>query len=180
MRLFIAINFDSQTKSKITAVQKQLAEYTDGNFTRPDNIHLTLVFLGQVQPQAIHKIKKAMQSVRFSPINIEFTHVGRFTRKNRDIWWIGIKSKRDNALLELHKDLTEALAGFGFCLNEQSYTPHITLARQVKTNSHIKKEALFTEPFSTRIHSISLMHSHRVDDKLTYAEIFKVQAKTNH
>ena len=178
MRLFIAINFDSRTKLRITAVQKQLAEYTDGNFTRPDNIHLTLAFLGQVQPQAVHKIEKAMQSVRFSPINIGFTHVGRFTRKNRDIWWIGIK--RDDALFELHKELTEALAGFGFCLNEQRYTPHITLARQVKTNSYVKKETLFTGPFSTRIHSISLMHSHRVDDKLTYTEIFKVQAKTNH
>ena len=174
MRLFIAANFDSRTKSKMAAAQKKLAEYADGRFTHPDNIHLTLIFLGQIQPQLIGDIEKAMQSVSFHPMNITFSHVGHFTRRNRDIWWIGIN--KNSELIRLQKELVESLSLLGFSFQEQPFIPHITLARQVKASKPINKEGIFKAPFSTKIDSISLINSHRVDNKLTYTEISKASA----
>ena len=51
MRLFIAINFDEETKQSIIAVQRRLREWGRGNFSHPENLHLTLAFLGETAPE---------------------------------------------------------------------------------------------------------------------------------
>ena len=48
MRLFVAINFDSITIENIAAVQGRLKALSRGNFSRPENLHMTLAFLGEV------------------------------------------------------------------------------------------------------------------------------------
>ena len=119
-----------------------------------------------------------MQSVNLASMQIIFTHTGLFARRNKDIWWIEIKN--NDKLMSLQKELIEALASYGFNLDKTNYKPHITLARQVKTSNHIKEEDLLKEPFLTQINSISLIHSHRIDDKLIYTEIFKVSTHAQY
>ncbi|NLF28538.1 MAG: hypothetical protein GX592_11635 [Clostridiales bacterium] len=52
MRLFVAINFDSITIENIAAVQGRLKALGRGNFSRPENLHLTLAFLrGRAEPR---------------------------------------------------------------------------------------------------------------------------------
>ncbi len=63
MRLFIAINFDNEIKKKFTLAQDRLKQFTKGNFSHTENIHLTLVFLGEVEPERVPPIQQAMQSV---------------------------------------------------------------------------------------------------------------------
>ena len=60
MRLFLAVNFDDATKHRIQAVQQRLREVAQGDFSRPENLHLTLAFLGEVPAQKAAAACRAM------------------------------------------------------------------------------------------------------------------------
>jgi 2''-5'' RNA ligase len=61
MRVFIAIEFEQPIKDYLNRIQKQIMSYsTDGNFSRPENFHLTLKFIGEVEPSFLGNITAAM------------------------------------------------------------------------------------------------------------------------
>ena len=168
MRLFIAINFDDKTKQNILTVQQRLRELGQGNFSRRENLHLTLAFLGEITPTRVAAICNAMDHTVIKPMTLTFDHVGCFRRDGGDIWWIGIKENK--TLLSLQQNLTGHLATEGFHLEIRRFSPHITLAREVwLTGQHDHKEIL-REPFSTKCDTISLMRSERIGGKLIYTE----------
>ena len=69
MRLFVAIEFDEKTKSKMIDVQDQLrAAVLHGNFSRPENLHLTLAFLGEVPEERVGGIIRAMANMMSVPV----------------------------------------------------------------------------------------------------------------
>ena len=171
MRLFISINFDARTKQKIIAVQNRLEQCVSGKFVHPDNIHLTLAFLGEVSPSRTQAVKQAMNQTHSSKLQLTFDHTGCFNRNGDGVWWLGIK--HEETLIKLQKTLTCALIVSGFSLDPRPFKPHITLARRVKPHDKIMKDNLLPAPFFAHADTISLMHSHRIDGRLTYTEIYK-------
>jgi len=171
MRLFIAINFDGETKENITKVQRRLGELGHGNFSRPENLHLTLAFLDDVAPARAEAVRKAMDCTPLRPMELTFDHMGRFSRDSGDIWWIGLAENK--ALLELQKALSGHLDAGGFRLESRRFSPHITLAREVRLVSRPDGVALLDKPFATQAEAISLMCSQRTGGRLTYAEQYR-------
>ena len=103
MRLFIAINFNEETKQNIIAVQRRLREWGRGNFSRPENLHLTLAFLGEIAPERVPAIRSVMDQITVPSLRLVFNHVGDFRQDGGDIWWISLEP--DQALLALQKEL---------------------------------------------------------------------------
>lgn len=171
MRLFIAINFDEGTKQKILAVQQRLRQLGQGNFSRPENLHLSLAFLGEIPPTRVNAVKQAMKQTAVPPLTLSFDHVGRFARGSSDLWWIGLAENR--GLVNLQKELCGHLAQEGFLLEIRSFSPHITLAREVRLPQQPDERALLGSPFTTQAQAISLMLSHRVGGTLTYTEQYR-------
>ena len=171
MRLFIAINFDGQTKEKILAVQDRLREQGQGKFTRRENLHLTLAFLGEVPPGRVEAIHRAMDHTAISPLSLTFDHTGRFRQEGGDLWWLGLGE--NEALMALQQELAGHLSTEGFPLESRPFAPHITLARQVRLTASAHPDQLLGEPFSTQIHAISLMHSQQIGGRLTYTELHR-------
>jgi len=175
MRLFIAINFDTQTIEHMLDVQERLRAVGKGNFSQPENLHLTLVFLGEIAPDRVPAIRQIMSSLSVPVLRLCFNHVGSFKRDGGDILWIGLAENK--ALLEVQRQLSQRLTDTGFVLERRSFSPHITLARQVKFKVEPDYCAILSEPFIARTNSISLMLSERIGGKLTYTEQFSVTAK---
>ncbi len=175
MRLFIAINFDDRTKEHLLAVQHRLHELGRGNFSPPENLHLTLVFLGEVEPRRESAAREAMDSVTVLPMKLAFDHAGRFRREGGDIWWLGIGA--DKALTTLQRELSTNLRNKGFRLENRRFAPHITLARQVILHRTPDEGQLLATPFATEADTVSLMLSERIKGKLTYTERYAVSAK---
>lgn len=175
MRLFIAINFDDETKENLITVQDRLRKLGRGNFSRPENLHLTLVFLGEIAPERVSDICRLMNQITIPELHLSFDHVGRFKRDGGDIWWIGLAP--NNALFDLQKDLVGKLRYEGFSIESRSFSPHITLARRVVLNEEPEKDRILKTPFSTDVNKISLMLSHKLDGKLTYTEQYSVRSK---
>jgi len=169
MRLFIAINFNDDTINKLLALRNDIRENsTSGNFSLPENLHLTLAFLGECSGQETDNAKTAMNMIRFSPFPITIERVGRFRRDDGDLWWAGVKE--NNALQAMQRAIVNELELIGFSLEKRKYSPHITLGRKVATTASPNK----ITPFGETVASFELMKSERIAGKLTYTAIHTV------
>ena len=168
MRLFIAINFNDATRAKLIAMRDELQKKAAyGKFPASENLHLTLVFLGESDAKQTADAKSAMDAVNFESLIVTIDRIGLFRRHGGDIWWAGVRE--DKPLLNLHGDLTNELAAAGFELEKRRFSPHITLGREVAINEPPKE----IEPFSETVSSIELMKSEQIRGKLVYTAIHK-------
>lgn len=161
MCLFIAINFSEETKNKLISLREELRSKSQrGNFSRNENIHLTLVFIGEVSPKKADKIKAILDTVTIEPFEVSIDRLGTFSRGT--LWWAGLRE--DRKLMDLQHKLTGELTAAGFQLDKRKYSPHVTLGREVVTD--LKPWQI--DPFSETVTSIELMKSERLKGKLIY------------
>ena len=126
MRLFIAINFTDEFRDSLTALQEVLKNGgVSGNFTRTENLHMTLAFIGEYgNPDEVLDV---MESVWFKPIDIELDGLQHF----RDMYFGRIA---DNPALHSYvRRLRRALAEAGIPFDRKKFMPHITLVRRATT-----------------------------------------------
>jgi 2'-5' RNA ligase len=134
MRLFIAVNFNDETRARLLALRDKLRSLSKrGNFSAPENLHLTLVFLGECDVKQAAVVKAIMNAVKFEPFGITINNIGMFKRGATDIWWAG--AEISEPLINLQRDLTNRLTDAGFTLDKRKYSPHITLGREVVTDA---------------------------------------------
>ncbi len=163
MRIFIAIRFTEAFKASILDAQEGLKEQgIRGNFTRPENLHLTLVFIGETD--RIDDIKTAVASVRFDPFVITTGQLGCFNGRSR-VLWMGIQGKEKMKTLALR--LREALDERGINYSHGPFQPHITLVRQ-PTETPLDIEI---EDACMTIRDIVIMKSERINGRLVYTII---------
>ena len=166
LRLFITINFTCETKSGLIALQDTLRSRSKrGNFILPENLHITLSFLGACDPKRAAAAKAVTGSMRFEPFDISIERIGCFGRDRGNLWWAGVNEGK--ALLDLQRRLTDRLAGVGFEPEKRRYTPHVTLGRQVMTDA----TPWPVEPFGETVSQIHLMKSERINGKSTYTPV---------
>jgi RNA 2',3'-cyclic 3'-phosphodiesterase len=173
MRLFIALNFDDAVKDKICAATEMLRPHTaGGNFTLRENLHLTLVFIGE--STRLEAVKSAMNSINGKEFTLIIKDFGSFSSDNGKVCWLGIERSKD--LLELQTQINDALCKEGFKLESRPFNPHLTIGREVilKDGFGIKTLNGETKPITVIINRVSLMKSERAERKLVYTEICNV------
>ena len=181
MRLFVAVNLSEDIKSRLLEIQSQLrSRALRGNFTRPENLHLTLAFLGETPEGKLEKLFRMMEEIhrnqRFpqKPFDVVFNRCGCFTHSRKELWWIG--ADRDCPglpLLEaIHGQLLELLDEGDFAVDKRPFSAHITLAREVKLR---QPEVLDCPKITVRVDHISLMESGHIRGVLTYTELMRRQ-----
>lgn len=170
MRLFIALLLSEEMKDALCRAREDLrGRARSGNFSRRENLHLTLAFLGELPPSALPKLRRAMTRTgeAAAPFDLTLDGMGRFRRPGADLWWAGVK--KEPALPELAAALGRALREEGFALEDRPFAAHLTIARQVDapcvTPGDIRLPAV-----RQRVERISLMESTRVKGVLTYTE----------
>jgi len=179
MRLFIAVNFDDVVKKQLLEIQKQLrSQCTRGNFTRPENLHLTLAFLGETPEWKVASLLKIIEDVQAlseaapeaMPFELSFTHTGCFTHSHKELWWVGAdeNSSEFKRLKAIHDQLIKRLLELNFSVDSRSFNPHITLGREIK---HLEKIILNCDAIKVKVDRLSLMKSERIGGVLTYTEL---------
>ena len=78
MRLFVAIDIPEGLKGSLRAFQEEHADLPV-RYARPEQIHLTLKFLGEVPEGKVHKVAEALAGVEFSPFSLQSGKVGSFS-----------------------------------------------------------------------------------------------------
>lgn len=130
IRAFIAINLAASVIEEIAKVQSALQEAKgDIRWTRADNLHLTLKFLGDIARQQVEPIVHTLHQALAShpPLRLSTQGLGAFPnlRKPR-VLWAGIDGK---GLMALRDAVETALMALDFPPEEREFTPHLTLGR---------------------------------------------------
>ena len=168
MRLFIAVNFTGKTRSQLLDLCDELRSKSEcGRYSLPENLHLTLIFLGDCDAKQTAAVKTVIDAADFDLFEITIDCVGRFKRKGGDLWWAGVRENK--VLADLQRNLTFGLCSNGFNLEKRKYSPHITLAREIITDI----SPWMIEPFGETVSRIDLMKSERLNGKLTYTSIHR-------
>ena len=132
MRLFIAIDIEPHILRGIDELQKELRGKLESfrgiNWVRPELIHLTLKFMGEVNDDKICELSELVSDVagRHSGFNVEVRGLGWFGNTAR-LLWLGTDEPRE--LLDLQKDLEEALAAGEWIGSGKKFSGHLTLCR---------------------------------------------------
>lgn len=165
MRLFVAICLPEHVRASLLQAAQQLKAQGRGSFTRWENFHLTLTFIGETQ--RIEAAKAALSSVQSPPVPLRVGKIGTFG----SLYWAGVDPSP--ALMALQKQVERAFGEAGFSLEKRAYRPHLTLCRRFQPNGTVRLngvEAALGHPRFTA-HSIHLMESCRVDGRLVYRKV---------
>jgi len=123
MRLFIAIDF-GELKDYFTELQKQLP--SNAKLSLVKSFHLTLKFLGEVQPSKVDEIISILKTIKFEPFETHLDSIGIFPTENYiRVVWVGLKP--EEKVVELQKQIDDSLNKL--FRKEKGFKPHITLCR---------------------------------------------------
>ncbi|MBN2318531.1 MAG: RNA 2',3'-cyclic phosphodiesterase [Acidobacteria bacterium] len=140
MRTFIAIPIPESCLEILEQMQRHLkASTTEVRWTKISSIHLTLKFLGEVDPAIIPDMGKALADVskQSRKFNLRLTGLGSFpNEKSPRIVWCGILGDTD-VLARLQAEVETVCADFGFAAENRPFRPHLTLGR-IKGRKNLK------------------------------------------
>ena len=163
VRAFVAANLDSDLKAALAIAQDRLkATRSDVGWVRPENLHLTLKFLGQVEEGRLGAIGEAIAAAATGsgPIRLVFEGLGAFpSPRAARVVWIGL-SHGAEALAKLQTRVEVGLESLGFAREERPFTVHLTLGR-VRSPAH--REQLARALTSTSVEALGEMALDRIE-----------------
>jgi len=123
MRVFIAIDLPEEIKNKIFSIYKDV-KGVQGKFVERENLHITLKFLGELQPNIVEDVKNILDNVKYEKFAIRVKGIGMFGSR---VLWIGVSKGFEN-IVKLHNIIDEELYKIKFP-KDYDFHPHITILR---------------------------------------------------
>jgi RNA 2',3'-cyclic 3'-phosphodiesterase len=131
IRSFLAFDIDSEVVMKrLVDIQGLLLKTgADLKVVEPQNIHITVRFLGNVSEGTVEKIFLDMQKLQFTPFDVKIHGVGAFPdARYPRVVWAGI-TQGANDLRQIFSQLEPHLQALGFAPDPKGFSPHLTIAR---------------------------------------------------
>jgi len=132
MRSFIAIDITEEAKQAIAGLQRELRRLDPAvTWTRPENVHLTLKFLGEIDEELVPSIIEhcSGKAREMSPFRLELSYPGVFPNmRHPRVLWVGLKGDL-GPLSRLQEAVDQAMEGLGFSLENGVFRPHLTIGR---------------------------------------------------
>lgn len=132
MRTFIAIEVSEEVRRGLGRVLEELKKVdADVRWVRPESVHLTLKFLGEIDPGRVTEIQWALREVagRYRPFSLVASGIGCFPRwESPRVVWVGLEGEV-HKIVALQREVEEALVALGFPREDRAFKPHLTLGR---------------------------------------------------
>lgn len=129
MRLFVALPIPDALRAEAIEVVDDLRQRFDGlRWPRPEGWHVTLAFLGEVEPERVAEVAGVLDRVAagVDPFELRSAAPGRF---GRGVLWLGVEDEPSGAAGALGERIQAALADAHLPVQRQEVRPHVTLAR---------------------------------------------------
>jgi 2'-5' RNA ligase len=154
MRLFIGIGLplsvgETLSRAAHTLLPLKVQDAAPIRWTRPEDMHLTLSFLGSVEPSRLEEIQQSLAPLHADLLYLQLNGVGIFPHTGA----LHAKVKLSAILLIFAEQVFRAMEGCGFVRERRPYTPHITLARSkglVRFTSGREVHPAFRQAFEVR------------------------------
>ncbi len=161
MRAFVAVFPPLEVRKKALGAARRLPSGDRVRWTRPENVHLTLKFLGDVREEIVDDLCAALGEVceRHIPFDVELAGLGAFpsARRAQVLWTdVGVGSDR---LRSVATEIDGALAPLGFERERRPYAPHLTLGRVRGRPSSLDLPPDAEEKLGFRVRHVELTES---------------------
>ena len=134
VRMFVSVEVPMELREKVAGLAKELPE-DSVRPVKPDGMHLTLKFIGEVKPERMGEIEQRLRAVEFSPFTVSLKGTGVFPNEDYvRVAWVGVESGQLNDLAE---KVIKALEGIGK-KEDRGFSAHLTVAR-VKKKIDVKE-----------------------------------------
>ncbi len=138
MRAFVALDLPEPIRAGLARMQGEFRaaagrpDSNDLRWARPEGIHLTLKFLGEISGEQVKSVTAALGRIgAFRPFEVEVKGLGFFPDARRPrVFWAGVEA--GETLAELAERVERALEAAGFAPETRPFHPHLTLVR-IKT-----------------------------------------------
>jgi len=130
-RLFVAIDPSAEIRDQLSALCCGLP---DARWTPPEQFHLTLCFIGEVDGSSFLDIREALAEITFPAFSLRLQSVGFFPPRGQPrVVWAGVE--KSEPLVALQRKIATRLFNLGFEPESRKFSPHITLARLQQTSA---------------------------------------------
>lgn len=167
IRAFLAIGLPDDIKQELAAIGRDLELLVPNKAIRwvpPENIHLTLRFLGDTRLEILSEVSEGMVDVcrDFHPFLLSLNKIGCFPNPRRPrIVWVDVEGNL-NALQSIQKRIGQVLEPLGWDIERRKFHPHLTVGR-VKNSLHVANSRLpwgkETRPVSFTVDAVTLYES---------------------
>jgi len=161
IRAFIAIPLNPKIQRTIERIQDHLSKNNNNvNWVKPENIHITLKFLGDINTEQINSVKQALANLcqNTRPFKVELSRLGAFPHIDRPrTLWVGVIDSKQQ-LSRIAVSLNKALVKLGFQSGQKPFTSHITIGR-IRSQKNINYLSQIMSEFSLPADSIQNIKS---------------------
>jgi len=162
IRSFIAIELSAELRKELHQLEDRLKSSGQSpvKWVNPDNVHLTLKFLGNIDVNSIKGIVSALEKVAqvASPFRLSVNNMGVFpSEKGARVAWVGLSGDVDR-LLQLQRHIEFGLENLGFPPESRAFTPHLTLARFHKGTTSDERQRFSRVVTNTRFEATSTIY----------------------
>lgn len=189
VRTFIGLDLGKQLRARVVSLQEKLAQGgCDIKWVEPANLHVTLLFLGEVDDRDLISVCRTVQAGAkpIAPFSMSVNGVGGFPNLRRPrVVWAGIGHGAPD-LVGLHDALEPPLLELGcYRREERQYTPHITLGRAMpdKPIDSLAAELAKLQNWQggdTLITEVQVMSSELRSNGPTYAVLSRAKLEGDH
>ena len=164
MRLFLAIDLPEPVRAELRAIVDRLRpESTGWRWARPEGVHLTMRFLGEVPDARVEREAVEWRRIAASctPALLELAGMGAFPRSSRPrVLWVGVREiAPGEALQVLARRLEEGARSLAFSAEERAFSPHLTLARAERGGHRSMPAAVPVPALRLRADELTLFRS---------------------
>ena len=172
MRLFVALEIPSAVRDNLAAQIRGLRDLSSKvadkrpHWVRPENLHVTLKFIGEVSPAKLDSIRSALSAIRSdAPVDLKFHGLGFFPNENYPrVLWAGLDATTN--LTTLAGDIDGALESQGVARERRAFTPHLTLARIEPPGLHERLRAVIQDNRAREFGSFQTREFYLIESKL--------------
>lgn len=162
-RLFFALVPDTETRGRLADISASLPGEL-GRRVRPENLHLTLVFVGSADSELADCLQSRAATVEPPEFCFTLDLLGHFPRSG--VLWLGSR-ERSRPLLDLVGALVAALEPCGFRPERRPFAPHVTLMRKVRRRGRLPE----LDALEWRVREFVLMESITTDEGVRYQAV---------
>lgn len=167
MRLFVALEIPAAVRDNLATLVKDLRNSEPkARWVRPENLHVTLKFLGETPSEKLEDIRKALSAVHSEqPVELDFRGLGFFPDERRPrVVWAGVDASPN--VQSLAASIDQALEKIGFPREDRPFTPHLTLARFSSPRITEKLRAAMQQNMARESGLLKTNEFHLIESKL--------------
>lgn len=178
IRTFIAIESNTELKNLVIEnIEKLKRMGFKSNWTKKENIHLTMLFLGNLSVQKIAEIayKLGERISGFPTFVYSVDKLGYFKfKESPKVIWVGVSGKQ--TLHGLYKEVKSSVLKCGLDVKNEEFVPHITVGRVKKHPEHWEKliGSMQFEPIKVPVNSIGIYSSQLTKTGPIYTKMYTI------